>query len=109
MSIVKLITGCVIIVFQLKQVHCTWVGLERNQRVCNLCNNGDKYCGRVPLHIYRCSYFSVKSKHYIVFSNLMDANTLDFASIMCEQDINILTKLCMFVNIVMQHVRRPPG
>jgi len=39
----------------------------------------------------------------------MDANTLDFASIMCEQDINILTKLSIIVNIVMQHFRRPPG
>ena len=83
-----------------------WVGLERNQCVCNLCNNGDT--GDEFHYIFRCSYFSVKRKHYIGFSNLMGANTLDFASIMCEQDINILTKLCIFVNIVMKHFRRPP-
>ena len=86
-----------------------WVGLEWNQLVCNLCNNGD--IGDEFHYIFRCSYFSVKHKHYIAFSNLTDANTLDFASIMCEQDINILTKLCIFVNkhVVMQHFRRPPG
>jgi len=84
-----------------------WVGLERNQRVCNLCNNGD--IGDEFHYIFRCSYFSVKRKHYIGFSNLTDANTSDFASIMCNQDINILSKLCIFVNIVMQHIRRPPG
>ena len=39
----------------------------------------------------------------------MDANHLDFASIMCKQDINILTKLCIFVNIVMQHFGHPLG
>ena len=84
-----------------------WVGLERNQRVCNLCNNGD--IGDEFHYIFRCSYFSDKRKRYIGFLNLMNANTLDFAKIMCEQDTNILTKLCIFVNIVMQHFRRPPG
>jgi len=40
-----------------------WVGLERNQRVCNLCNNGD--IGDECHYIFRCAYFSVKRKHYI--------------------------------------------
>ena len=35
-----------------------WVGLERNQRVCNLCYNGD--IGDEWHYIFRCSYFSVK-------------------------------------------------
>ena len=60
---------------------CRWVGLEGNQSACNLCHNGDI---EDKLHyIFRCSYFSVKRKHYIGFSNLMNAKTLDFAYIMC--------------------------
>jgi len=39
----------------------------------------------------------------------MTANSLDYANIMYGQDTNIYTKLCIFVNIVMQDIRRPPG
>jgi len=31
--------------------------------------------------------------------------TSDIANIMCEQEINILTKFCIFVNIVVKHFR----
>jgi len=79
----------------------------KKQRVCNLWNNGD--IGDEFHYIFWCWYFYVKRKHYIGFWNLMDANTLEFASITYEQVINILYKLCIFVNLVMQHFRRPPG
>ena len=38
----------------------------------------------------------------------MNANTLDISNIMCEQEISVLSKLCIFVNIVMKHFRIPP-
>ena len=75
--------------------------------LCNLYNNdkiGDEFH-----YIFRCSYYSVKRKRFIGFSKGMHANTSDFGNIMCEEDVNILTTFCVFVNIFMKHVCRPPG
>ena len=33
-------------------------------------------------------------KKYLGFSQKMNANTLDFSNIICEQEINALSKLC---------------
>ena len=84
-----------------------WIGLERNLRKCNLCNTDD--IGDEFHYMFKCPFFSSERRKYLGFSNNTNAIVLDFQNIMSEQDTSQLTKLCIYVSIVMKQFRRPPG
>jgi len=86
-----------------------WYNVDRNDRTCPLCNSldvGDEYH-----YLFTCSHFSQLDlrKQLLPVKNLGNTNTLNYCSLMNENNENILLNLCKFVSTILKCFQHPPG
>ena len=86
---------------------CRWLGINRQDRRCTLCNMLD--IGDEFHYLFRCTHFNNDRNKYLPFIRRIPANVLSFRNIMLENDTEKLIKLCKFVSIVMKTLKNPPG
>ena len=78
-----------------------WVNIERTQRKCSLCNEND--LGDEYHYLFKCNYFSAQRQTYIDSYYYIRPNTLKFNQLFCSNDLDVLSKLCKFLSIIMNH------
>ena len=84
-----------------------WQGLNRNERICNLCNwqeIGDEYH-----YIVNCTHFARSRSSLLPAYMLIRPNTIKFALLFKEHEIRILYNLCKFISIIQKGVCETPG
>ena len=85
----------------------SWLGISRNERVCNLCNTnsiGDEYH-----YLFQCNFFNERKQFLPTINSSRKTSAFNFGFIMCETNETKLFKLCCFLKIVLNKVRSPPG
>ena len=76
-----------------------YFGLSRQDRLCHLCNRheiGDEFH-----YIFNCTFFANDRRKYIAPHYYRYPNVLNFQSLMCNTDKNVLVKLAVFVKTIM--------
>ena len=74
-------------------------GIDRNQRVCTLCNSnqlGDEYH-----YIFQCNFFAADRHRYLPTFCRQAVNTYKYACLMNSVDPNVLMKLALFLKSIM--------
>ena len=86
----------------------SWLGISRNERMCNLCNTnsiGDEFH-----YSFQCNFFNNERKQFLpTINSSRNSNAFTLHFIMCETNETKLFKICRFLKIVLDKVRSPPG
>ncbi|KAL4233948.1 hypothetical protein ACF0H5_005603 [Mactra antiquata] len=84
-----------------------WIGLDRNDRKCFLCNLND--IGDEFHYILQCKFFKNERHKFLPFVNFRKSNILIFKRIMNEENVDRLTQICKFIKIILKTFNNPPG
>lgn len=84
-----------------------WLGIDRNDRKCNLCTCNE--IGDEFHYLLRCPYFMNARKMYLPTINMQNVNILTFKNIMCENDPHKIDNLSKYLKIVCKTFKNPPG
>lgn len=82
-----------------------WFGIPKNDRQCNLCNNGqiaDEYH-----YTLECKYFSECRKKYLPSKYCNRPNFFKLSELLSSADSKLLIKLCCYINRVYEKVCPP--
>ena len=82
-----------------------WYNVDRNDRTCPLCNSLD-VCDEYH-YLFTCSQFSQLRKQLLLVKYLRNKNTLNYCSLMNENDETILFNLCKFVSTLLKCFQWP--
>jgi len=83
-----------------------WLGFERNDRKCQLCNLneiGDEYH-----YILRCTCLNNERRSLFSCFSIIINNIHMFKKFMCTNDISQLIQVCKFIEVVLKKVKQPP-
>lgn len=82
-----------------------WNGIERSNRLCNLCNRdiGDEFH-----YILFCTVLKNKREKYIPKFYFFRPNIVNFDELFSSNNVNLLSKLYKFISIVNEKAK-PPG
>ena len=84
-----------------------WMGLQHNDRKCNLCNLND--IGDEFHYLLKCPYFNYERNKFISHVNTNSTNIFTFKKIMTDNNLNNMINLCRFIEIVLKKTKNHPA
>ena len=74
-------------------------GVERDDRLCDLCNLGE--LGDEFHYIFNCKFFSKERKTYLPEHIATRPNVIKYSELFCSDDYNTIVKLAKFCKIIL--------
>ena len=72
---------------------------ERNERICSLCNKNE--LGDEFQYLFNCDFFSRNRVKFLPLWSYQCPNTIKFEKLMISDDRTVLTKLALFIRIIL--------
>ena len=84
-----------------------WSYTNHHERICKICNSGD--IGDEYHYLFQCAYLNNLRTKLIPVKYSRNNNLLSYDSLMNENEENVLSKLCKFINIILRYFQQSPG
>ena len=75
-----------------------WQNIDREDRICNLCNEG--LVGDEFHYLLECNYFNDDRKNLLGDEYCVRPNVIKFKKLMTSKNVPVLRKLCHFIKII---------
>ena len=82
-----------------------WQGVNRENRVCTICNTGD--IGDEFHYIMTCTFFEYHRKQFIKKRYIKRPNVIKFKEIMNCTNVAEMNNLCKFIKIMITKLNSP--